>query len=189
MLGVTPLGEAAYNAVVPRGSVGTLQLKRNAATSSKIAPNSIRTSQVVNSSLLTEDFKPGQIPQGPKGDKGDRGERGPSWDQWLPGDRLAAAIRPGQHRDEFSSPTARPGRSCSRGLIDDKASGQRRVFFQAQFAGTANEHDLQPNHHEHEHDRSDGVRAGNLRPSGRMTRVDDTLPNATAGARREGGLK
>ena len=78
VLGVTPLGEAAYNAVVPRNSVGTLQLKRNAVTSSKLAPNTVRTGQVVNSSLLVEDFKPGQIPQGPKGDKGDKGDRGPT---------------------------------------------------------------------------------------------------------------
>ena len=78
VLGVTPLGEAAYNAVVPRNSVGTLQLKRNAVTSSKLAPNTVRTGQVVNASLIVEDFKPGQIPQGPKGDKGDKGDRGPT---------------------------------------------------------------------------------------------------------------
>jgi hypothetical protein len=58
--------------------VGTLQLKRNAVTASKIAPNAIRTGQVVDGSLLTADFKPGQIPQGPKGDKGDRGPAGPT---------------------------------------------------------------------------------------------------------------
>lgn len=77
-LGSTPLGEAARNAVqaVPRGSVGTLQLKRNAVTSSKLAPNSVRTGQVVDGSLLTQDFKPGQIPQGPKGDKGATGPVG-----------------------------------------------------------------------------------------------------------------
>jgi hypothetical protein len=80
VFGLTPVGEAAWNQVVPRNSVGTLQLKRNAVTSSKIAPNAIRGSQVVDGSLLTADFKAGQIPQGPKGDKGekgDRGERGP----------------------------------------------------------------------------------------------------------------
>lgn len=73
----TPVGEAAWNVVLPRGSVGSLQLKRNAVTSSKIAPNAIRTSQIVNGSLLSADFKEGQIPQGPKGDKGDRGATGP----------------------------------------------------------------------------------------------------------------
>src|SRR4026209_1261441 len=78
VLGITPLGQAAYDAVVPRNSVGTAQLKRNAVTSSKLAPNSVRTGQVVDGSLLTQDFKPGQIPQGPKGDKGDKGDRGPA---------------------------------------------------------------------------------------------------------------
>jgi hypothetical protein len=77
VLGGTPLGKAAYEAALPRNSVGTLQLKRNAVTSSKLAPNTVRTGQVVDGSLLTQDFKPGQIPQGPKGDKGDRGPAGP----------------------------------------------------------------------------------------------------------------
>jgi hypothetical protein len=76
LFGITPLGEAAYNAVVPRNSVGTLQLQRNAVKAAKIAPNAIRTGHVLDGTLLTADFKPGQIPQGPKGDKGDRGEQG-----------------------------------------------------------------------------------------------------------------
>lgn len=77
LFGITPLGEAAYNAVVPRNSVGTLQLQRNAVKSAKIAPNAIRTGHVLDGSLLTADFKAGQIPQGPKGDKGDAGSAGP----------------------------------------------------------------------------------------------------------------
>jgi hypothetical protein len=76
VLGATPLGRAAYSAALPRNSVGTVQLKRNAVTASKIAPSSIRTGQVVDGSLLTADFKAGQIPQGPKGDKGDKGSKG-----------------------------------------------------------------------------------------------------------------
>jgi hypothetical protein len=78
--GATPLGEAAWNQVLPRNSVGTLQLQRNAVKSSKLAPNAVRTAHVVNGSLLAADFKAGQLPSGPKGDKGekgDRGERGP----------------------------------------------------------------------------------------------------------------
>jgi len=74
--GATPVGEAAWNQVVPRNSVGTLQLKRNAVTSSKIAPNAVRTAHVVNGSLLATDFKEGQLPSGPKGEKGDKGDRG-----------------------------------------------------------------------------------------------------------------
>jgi hypothetical protein len=76
VLGVTPLRGAAYNAVVPRNSVGTLQLQRNAVKAAKIAPNAVRTGHVLNVSLLVDDFKTGQIPQGPKGDKGDKGAPG-----------------------------------------------------------------------------------------------------------------
>lgn len=78
--GITPLGEAAYNAVVPRNSVGTLQLQRNAVKAAKIAPSAVRTGHVLDGSLLTADFKAGQIPQGPKGDKGDRGPKGDKGD-------------------------------------------------------------------------------------------------------------
>jgi hypothetical protein len=76
VLGVTPLGDAAYNAVLPRNSVGTLQLQRNAVKAAKIAPNAIRTGHVLDGTLLTADFKAGQIPQGPKGDKGEKGDKG-----------------------------------------------------------------------------------------------------------------
>lgn len=76
LFGITPLGEAAYEAVVPRNSVGTLQLQRNAVKAAKIAPNAIRTGHVLDGSLLAADFKAGQIPQGPKGDKGDKGVPG-----------------------------------------------------------------------------------------------------------------
>ena len=63
-----------------RNSVGTAQLKRNAVTPAKLAPNAVRAGHVLNGSLLTEDFKPGQIPQGPKGDKGEKGEKGDKGD-------------------------------------------------------------------------------------------------------------
>jgi hypothetical protein len=82
VFGSTPIGEAAWNQVVPRNSVGTLQLQRNAVKASKVAPNAIRTGHVLDGSLLTADFKAGQIPQGPKGDKGDKGAKG---DQGPPG--------------------------------------------------------------------------------------------------------
>src|SRR5262245_1302113 len=72
------LGGTSYATVlqVPRNSVGTLQLQRNAVKAAKIAPNAIRTGHVLDGTLLTADFKPGQIPQGPKGDKGEKGDKG-----------------------------------------------------------------------------------------------------------------
>jgi hypothetical protein len=73
------LGGTSYATVlnVPRNSVGTPQLKRNAVKPSKLAPNAVRTAHVLNGSLLAADFKPGQLPAGPKGEKGDKGDPGP----------------------------------------------------------------------------------------------------------------
>jgi hypothetical protein len=72
------LGGTGYATVllVPRNSVGTLQLQRNAVKAAKIAPSAVRTGHVLDGTLLVQDFKPGQIPQGPKGDKGDTGAAG-----------------------------------------------------------------------------------------------------------------
>ena len=72
LLGSTQLGHALASQV-PRNSVGSLQLKRNAVTARKLAPNAVRTGHVLDGSLLAADFKAGQIPAGPKGDKGDPG--------------------------------------------------------------------------------------------------------------------
>jgi hypothetical protein len=70
---------------VPKNSVGTSALKRNAVKPAKLAPNAVRTAHVLNGSLLAADFKAGQIPQGAKGDKGDKGDRGDKGDTGSPG--------------------------------------------------------------------------------------------------------
>jgi hypothetical protein len=63
---------ATVSQIVPRSSVGTAQLKKNAVTSLKVK----------NGSLRAADFAQGQIPtgsagpQGLKGDKGEKGEKG-----------------------------------------------------------------------------------------------------------------
>jgi hypothetical protein len=61
---------------VPKNSVGTSQLQRNAVRAAKIAPSAVRAGHVLNGSLLAEDFKPGQLPTGAKGDRGDKGDKG-----------------------------------------------------------------------------------------------------------------
>ena len=66
---------------LPRASVGTPQLKRNAVTAQKINPNAVRTGHVLNGSLLSEDFKAGQIPAGPQGPAGPAGATGPAGPQ------------------------------------------------------------------------------------------------------------
>lgn len=66
---------------VPRASVGTKELKRNAVTAAKINPNAVRTGHVLNGSLLSEDFRAGQIPAGPQGPQGQAGPAGPAGPQ------------------------------------------------------------------------------------------------------------
>jgi hypothetical protein len=77
VLGATPAGEAARDLVIPRGSVGTPQLKKGAVTAPKLAKGAVTSLKVRNGSLLAEDFKAGQLPAGAKGDKGDKGDPGP----------------------------------------------------------------------------------------------------------------
>ena len=94
VLGSTPVGEAAREAVFPPNSVGTPQLRANAVVSPKIANGAVRgvdiqrraitARHVAPGTLLAANFKAGQIPPGPKGDKGDRGEKGDKGDR---GDR------------------------------------------------------------------------------------------------------
>ena len=86
VLGWTPIGEAAYEAVFPPNSVGTTQLRPNAVTSPKIRNGSvaaidirkraITAVHVKQGSLTAANFKAGQLPTGAKGDKGDKGADG-----------------------------------------------------------------------------------------------------------------
>jgi hypothetical protein len=76
VLGSTPVGQAAYNAVVPDNSVGTTQLRNLSVTGPKIRGDAVDSGKVKNHSLKAIDFAPNQIPAGPKGDKGDKGASG-----------------------------------------------------------------------------------------------------------------
>ena len=66
VLALAGTGVAAVTIVIPRNSVGPLQLKANAVSSSK----------VLNGSLLRADFQTGQIPAGPAGTAGPAGPAG-----------------------------------------------------------------------------------------------------------------
>lgn len=76
VLGATPLGTAAYEAVVPRNSVGALQLRNGAVTNAKLRGDAVTSGKVRNRSLKAVDFALNQLPAGPQGPKGDKGERG-----------------------------------------------------------------------------------------------------------------
>ena len=66
LLALTGTGVAAVAVVIPRNSVGPLQLKANSVNSSK----------VLNGSLLRADFRAGQVPAGPPGTAGPAGPAG-----------------------------------------------------------------------------------------------------------------
>lgn len=76
VLGATPIGEAAYNAVVPNNSVGVQQLRNGAVTSAKLRGDAVNSGKVKNGSLRAIDFRTGQLPAGPQGAKGNKGDKG-----------------------------------------------------------------------------------------------------------------
>ena len=77
VLGTTPLGHAA-GSVLPRNSVGTLQVKKAAITAGKLRNSSVTGAKVADGSITSADFNAASLPAGPKGDKGDTGATGPS---------------------------------------------------------------------------------------------------------------
>jgi hypothetical protein len=89
VLGTTPLGEAAYNAIVPPNSVGAIQLRNAAVTNAKLRGDAVTSGKVKNRSLKAIDFAPGQLPAGPPGPKGDKGDKGTKGDK---GDKGATGI-------------------------------------------------------------------------------------------------
>jgi hypothetical protein len=70
------LSGGAYALTIPKNSVGAGQLKKNAVAGSKIKRGAVTSSKVKDRSLLTNDFKAGQIPPGPPGLQGAKGDRG-----------------------------------------------------------------------------------------------------------------
>lgn len=82
------VGGVSYAAVtLPANSVGSKQIKRGGVKSSDLAKNAVTSAKVKDFSLLSKDFKPGQLvagaagttgAPGPKGDKGDKGDTGPT---------------------------------------------------------------------------------------------------------------
>ena len=72
-------GYAAFK--LPKNSVGSKQIKSNAVTSSKVK----------NRSLLSADFKAGQIPAGAPGPKGDPGAKGDTGNTGAAGSAFAFA--------------------------------------------------------------------------------------------------
>jgi hypothetical protein len=106
------LGGASYAAFkLPKNSVGTRQIKKNAVNSSKVA----------NGSLLPSDLKGHKFPQGPKGDPGPQGEPGATEVVMRLGPIVTTPVSPGS--DIYASrATCQPGeRATGGGYIDHSA--------------------------------------------------------------------
>jgi hypothetical protein len=69
-------GGSAF-AVVAADQVNSDSIIDGQVKNRDLASDSVGPAKVIDGSLLKEDFKAGQLPQGPKGDKGDPGEQGP----------------------------------------------------------------------------------------------------------------
>src|SRR5690349_6746207 len=61
-----------------------------AATTTLLPRNSVGSAQVINGSLLKQDFKAGELPRGPRGRQGSQGNTGPSGPQGPQGAQGAA---------------------------------------------------------------------------------------------------
>jgi hypothetical protein len=71
------IGGTSYAAItLPRGSVGTPQLKTAAVTSAKLADDAVTASKVKNGTLLRADFAAGQLADGARGATGPAGAQG-----------------------------------------------------------------------------------------------------------------
>jgi hypothetical protein len=80
------LGGVSYAAgVLPKDSVGTVQLKKKAVTGAKLGKSAVTGAKVKNGTLMAADFKAGQLPAGPQGPKGDPGIQGPKGDPGVTG--------------------------------------------------------------------------------------------------------
>jgi hypothetical protein len=94
---VMALGGTSYAAIkLPANSVGKKQLKKNAVT----------TAKVKNGSLLSADFKAGQLPAGPRGQQGPQGPQGPQGAQGPPGQAGVPTVTVRSSPEETNSATA-----------------------------------------------------------------------------------
>jgi hypothetical protein len=128
-LSASPLVQAAGNLILPRGSVGTTQLKAGAVTGLKVK----------DGTLAAADFKAGQLPagaEGPKGDKGDKGDAGPSGmsGYQLVEGKVANIVGGGTFFDELTCPSGK--KAMSAGFIGG-ADGMATIFSYATNGGAA----------------------------------------------------
>lgn len=93
------LGGVSYAAVaLPKNSVGSRQIKNGQVKHTDIAKNAVTSVNVKDGSLLSADFKPGQLVAGAPGPQGPAGVQGPKGDTGAPG-------APGANGADFTTAT------------------------------------------------------------------------------------
>ena len=81
------LGGTSYAAAtLTKDSVKTEQIKNGAIKTADIADDAVTSEKVKDKTLLTKDFKSGQLPAGEKGDPGTPGEKGDKGEKGVQGD-------------------------------------------------------------------------------------------------------
>jgi hypothetical protein len=106
-------GYAAFK--LPKGSVGTVHLKKNAVTSAKVK----------NRTLLATDFALGQIPAGPPGPGGPKGEKGDKGDPGVAGPPGVSGRQVVQAVSVISSPPVKSASvACPAGKVAMGGGGQ-----------------------------------------------------------------
>lgn len=103
-LATTGTGVAVISAL-PKGSVGSKQLKKNAVISSKIKNSAVDSSKVKNGSLIAADFASGVIPKATAGATGATGAAGAT--------SVVKRTAKGDYGTGFSKATA----SCNSGEV------------------------------------------------------------------------
>jgi hypothetical protein len=121
LVALSGTGVAAVS-VVARNSVGTLQLRDDAVSRSKIRNNAINSAKVASRSLLRSDFAPGQLPAGPTGPQGPAGPAGPAGAAGPAGVIGAITVRP----QTVSIPD--PGPGFGKSTVASECGGNERAI-------------------------------------------------------------
>jgi hypothetical protein len=109
---IVSLGGVSYAAgVLPKNSVGPVQLQKQAVTRAKLKNNVVTAVKVKNGSLMAADFKAGQLPVGPAGPAGPQGPKGDAGPPGISGYQRVVAVGPLLNAGEHATATA----SCPAG--------------------------------------------------------------------------
>ena len=96
-------GVSAVSQLVPRNSVGTVQLMDSAVARAKLRDNAVTSTKVADRSLRAIDFARGQVPAGPPGPPGETGPSGPFPDVLQAGKTIRGTFNMGGYASDLGS--------------------------------------------------------------------------------------